>query len=68
MKKKRRRGNPDQVRKWNIPALENAEIAARWTDLVSPLGHQQLSYYRQLGLRDRLLGLPLMRAAVLTLL
>jgi hypothetical protein len=37
MKKKRRRGNPDHVRKRNMPAPENAEIAARLTDLVSPL-------------------------------
>jgi len=68
MKKKRRRGNPDHIRKRNIPAPENAEIAARLTELVSPLVHNQLGYYRQLGLRERLLGLPLMVAALLTLL
>jgi len=64
MKKKRRRGNPDHIRKRNIPAPENAEIAARLTELVSPLVHNQLGYYRQLGLRERLLGLPLMVAAL----
>jgi hypothetical protein len=44
MKKKRRRGNPDHVRKRNMPTPENAEIAARLTDLVSPLVYYQLSY------------------------
>lgn len=37
-------------------------------DLLTPLVHNQLGYYRSRGLRDRILGLPLMVAAVLTLL
>jgi hypothetical protein len=36
--------------------------------VLTPLVYNQLSYYQQLGLRDRILGLPLMVAAVLTLL
>ncbi|MFS0520196.1 IS4 family transposase, partial [Nostoc sp. UIC 10607] len=50
------------------PAPENEVIAARMEELLTPLVYNQLSYYQQLGLRDRILGLPLMVAAVLTLL
>lgn len=64
MSKKRRTGNRDHIRDRNMPAPENAEIAARLEELVSPLVYNQLSYYRQLGLRNRILGLPLMVAAV----
>jgi hypothetical protein len=38
------------------------------TNLVSPAVANQLAYYRQLGLRSRILNLPLMVAAVLTML
>jgi Transposase DDE domain len=51
-----------------MPAVENEAIAAHLEQLLSPLVHNQMSYYRQLGLRSRILGLPLMMAAVLTLL
>jgi|GEM_PF-4416796 peptide chain release factor 3 len=44
----------------------NEVIAARLQELLSPLVYNQLGYY-QLGLRSPILGLPLMRAAVLTL-
>ncbi|MEH2295387.1 hypothetical protein [Nostoc sp.] len=37
-------------------------------ELLRPLVYNQLSYYQQLGLGDRILGLPLMVAAILTLL
>lgn len=61
-------GNPDHKRDRNMPAPENEVIAARMEELLTPLVYNQLSYYQQLGLRDRILGLPLMVAAVLTLL
>jgi hypothetical protein len=51
-----------------MPAPSNEAIEAHLSDLLKPLVHHQLGYYRQLGLRARILGLPLMVAAVLTLL
>jgi hypothetical protein len=65
---KRRTINPDHIRDRNVPAPETEAIAARLQELLSPLVHNQLGYYQQLGLRSRILGLPLMMAAVLTLL
>ncbi len=47
---------------------ENETIAEQLEDLLTPAIKAQQSYYRQLGLRDRILTLPLMVAAVLTLL
>jgi len=65
---KQKRRNPDHVRRRNLPSVDNAEISKRLDELVRPAVFGQLSYYRQLGLRSRILGLPLMVAAVLTLL
>jgi hypothetical protein len=42
-------------------------IAAQLERLVTPAVLAQEKYYRQLGMRDRILNLPLMVAAVLTL-
>lgn len=63
-----RNSNPDHTRRHNMPAPSNEAIEAHISDLLKPLVHNQLGYYRQLGLRSRILGLPLMVAAVLTLL
>lgn len=38
------------------------------SELVSPAVANQMAYYRQLGLRSRVLNLPLMVAVVLTML
>jgi hypothetical protein len=38
------------------------------SELVSPAAANQMAYYRQLGLRSRVLNLPLMVSAVLTML
>jgi hypothetical protein len=65
---KRKTRNPDHVRRKNVPGLDNEAIEAQLTDLVSPVVANQLAYYRQLGLRSRILNLPLMVAAVLTML
>ncbi len=51
-----------------MPGPNNEEIEAQLTELVSPAVANQMSYYRQLGLRSRILNLPLMVAAVLTML
>jgi hypothetical protein len=65
---KRKRRNPDHVRRRNVPGPGNEVIEARLMDLISPAVANQLAYYRQLGLRSRILNLPLMVAAVLTIL
>lgn len=65
---KRKTRNPDHVRRKNVPGPDNEAIEAQLTDLVSPAVATQLAYYRQLGLRSRILNLPLMVAAVLTIL
>jgi hypothetical protein len=51
-----------------MPGPDNEVIAAQLEALVSPAVTSQMAYYRQLGLRSRILTLPLMVAAVLTLL
>lgn len=49
-------------------SLDNEAIANQLEALLTPAITAQQAYYRQLGLRDRILNLPLMVAAVLTLL
>lgn len=61
-------GNPDHKRKVNMPAPENQVMAHTLSELLTPLVYRQFSYYKGLRLRSRILGLPLMIAAVLTLL
>ncbi len=65
---KRKRRNPDHVRRRNVPSPDNEAIEAQLTELLTPAISGQLAYYRQLGLRSRILTLPLMVAAVLTIL
>ena len=48
--------------------MEDEVIAQQLEALLTPAITAQENYYRQLGLRDRILNLPLMVAAVLTLL
>lgn len=60
--------HPDHIRRRNVPAPDNAAVDRHLSDLLSPLVYNQQSYYRSLGLRDRLLNLSLMVAAVVTLL
>ena len=48
--------------------MEDEVIASQLEDLVQPVLLVQQKYYQQLGLRNRILNLPLMVAAVLTLL
>ena len=49
------------------PMMEDEVIAAQLEQLVIPALITQEKYYRQLGMRERILNLPLMVAAVLTL-
>jgi hypothetical protein len=48
--------------------VEDQVIAEHLTSLLTPAMKSQSSFFRELGLRDRILTLPLMVAAVLTLL
>jgi len=48
--------------------VEESTIASQLEALFTPAIISQENYYRQLGLRARILNLPLMVAAVLTLL
>jgi hypothetical protein len=50
-----------------MPGPSNEVIEKQLTELVSPAVNSQLAYYQQLGLRSRILSLPLMVAAVLTM-
>lgn len=58
----------DHSRKRNQPNVDNQVIAKQLEDLVKPCVYNQLAYYRSLGMRDRVLTLPLMVAVVLTIL
>ncbi len=60
--------NRDHAKKTQRPMMEDEVIANQLKALPTPVITAQENYYRQLGLRDRILNLPLMVAAVLTLL
>ncbi len=61
------RSNRDHAKKKHRPMVEDEEIASQLEALLTPAITAQENYYRQLGLRDRILNLPLMVDAVLTL-
>jgi hypothetical protein len=50
-----------------LSAPPDEQITARLTEVVHPATLQLVSYYHQLGLRERLLTLPVMVALVLSL-
>lgn len=63
-----RKTNRSHAKKTTRPMVEDQEIASQLSALLTPAITSQENYYRQLGLRGRILNLPLMVAAVLTLL
>ena len=63
-----RKINRDHAKKNHRPMLEDKAIASQLEDLLTPAITAQENYYRQLGLRDRILNLPFMAAAIITLL
>jgi hypothetical protein len=63
-----RKTNRDHAKKKQRPLVEDKVIAAQLSKLLTPAITNQENYYRKLGLRERILNLPLMMAAVLTLL
>lgn len=66
-RRKRATFNSDHRRRTHVPAPADDAIAARLDDLVKPAVYAELDYYRRLGLRSRLLSLPVMMAVLLTL-
>lgn len=64
---KRATRNPDHARRTHVPAPADADIEHRLTTLVKPAVFAELDYYRHLGLRNRLLTLPVMVAVVLAM-
>ncbi|MDT9178230.1 MAG: hypothetical protein P5702_12425 [Limnospira sp. PMC 1291.21] len=46
-----RKNNPDHTRRHNMPGPSSDAIKAHLSDLLRPVVHEQLKYYRQLGLR-----------------
>ena len=57
----------DHARNRTYPNIDNKVISQQLEDLVKPCVYNQLAYYRSLGMRERILGLPLMLALLLTL-
>jgi len=58
--------NSDHAQRHNTPTIDNEAIANHLEALLTPAIFAQQKYYKQLGLRDRVLNLSLMVAAVLT--
>lgn len=56
------RSNRDHAKKKQRPMVEDQVIASQLEALLTPSITAQENYYRQLGLRDRILNLPLMVA------
>lgn len=68
MAKSKKPRNPDHVRRVNVPGPQDPTLQAHFEALLSPAIYAQSAYYRSLNLRDRLLNLPLMIAAMLAML
>lgn len=66
--RKKRQPNRDHARQTQRPMVEDDIIAAQLEALLTPAITAQANLCRKLHLRDRILSLPLMVAAVLTLL
>ena len=60
--------NPDHVRRVNVPGPQDQTIQKQFEELLSPAIYAQSAFYRSLVLRDRILNLPLMIAAILAML
>ena len=65
---KSKRLNRDHAKKTQRPMVEDRVIAEHLTALLTPAIKSQSRNFRELGLRERIVTLPLMVAAVLTLL
>lgn len=65
---KRTHRHPDHVQRHNTPSPNNQALTNQLEALLIPAIFAQQAYCSQLGLRARILNLPLMVAVVLTLL
>ena len=65
---KSKRLNRDHAKRTQRPMVEDQVIAEHLTALLTPTITSGSRFFRELGLRERILTLPLMVAAVLTLL
>jgi hypothetical protein len=65
---KSKRSNRDHAHQHQSPSPDNEVIAAELEALLTPALSAQQAYFRTLGLRERILNLSLMVAAVVTLL
>ena len=63
-----RKTNRNHAKKTQRPMVEDEIIADQLEALLTPAITRQENYYRQLGLTDRILNLPFIVAAILTLL
>ena len=59
--------NPDHARRSHVATPADADIEQRLNDLVKPAVFAELDHYRQLGMRNRLLNLPVMVSIVLAM-
>jgi hypothetical protein len=66
-RRKRATNNPDHSRRTHVAAPADREIEARLTELVKPAVYAEVAHYQRLGLRNRILTLPVMVSLVLTL-
>lgn len=60
--------NPDHVRRVNVPGPQDEALQKHFEELLSPAVYAQSAFYRSLDLRDRILNLPVMIAAILAML
>ena len=60
--------NPDHVRRVNVPGPQDETLQKHFEELLSPAVYAQSAFYRSLDLRDRILNLPVMIAAILAML
>jgi hypothetical protein len=60
--------NRDHAQKKYHPLMENDAIVSHLSELLTPSIFNQEALFRHLGLRNRILNLSLMTAAILTLL
>ena len=65
---KTKRSNRDHAHQHQCPSPDNQVIAAELEALLTPALYAQQVYFRSLELRERVLNLPLMLAAVVTML
>lgn len=66
-RRKRATHNPDHSRQTHVPAPADSEIEARLSEVVKPAIYAEMAHYQRLGLRNRILTLPVMVSLVLTL-